>query len=251
MRGHFPLFKSEKIVKGTKAQSRAKQDFLASLETACRIYGPARELCKYNYESFEGSFYQPNVEAKIVGLAFLSAVAAWEDFISNIYLGYLSGYRAPNGYTPELQAGKASNKSHALLLAAGEYNLREAERRMRWGSFRWVRSLSKVHFKAGNLFETVGDSDIEWLDLAVIIRNRVAHNSVKSKQLFKEAVNKLIGEPKCTPLPSGFSPGWLLTSLLESHPKLKILSSDEHNWDDLFEGYITLWCRIAEHLCPS
>lgn len=239
------------MIKGAKAQSRAKQDFLASLETAGRIYGPARELCKYDYETFEGTMYQPNVAAKVVGLAFLSAVSAWEDFVSNIYLGYLSGYPAPNGYTPELRVGKAANKSHALLLAAGESNLREAERRMKWGSLRWVRSLSKVHFKAGNPFQAITDSDVEWIDLAVIIRNRVAHNSDKSKKLFKEAFNKLVGEHKDTPLPTGFSPGWLLTAFLESYPKLRTLYSDEHYWGDLFEGYISLWCRIAEHLCPG
>lgn len=239
------------MIKGSRAQWRAKQDFLASLETASRIYVPAREMCKYDYESFEGTTFQPNVAAKVVGLAFLSAVAAWEDFVSNIYLGYLSGYPAPNGYVPELRVGKASNKSHALLLAAGESIPREAERRMKWGSFRWLRSLSKVHFKTGNPFDTVAESDIEWLDLAVVIRNRVAHNSDKSKKLFKDAFNKLVGEQKNTPLPSGFSPGWLLTSFLESHPKLRALNSDEHHWGDLFEGYISLWCRIAAHLCPG
>jgi hypothetical protein len=208
-------------------------------------------MCKFDRDSFDETMYQPNVAAKVVGLAFLSAVAAWEDFVANIYLGYLSGYPAASGYIPELRAGKATNKSHALLLAAGECNAREAERRMRWGSFRWVRSLSQVHFKSGNPFEAVADRDVEWLDLAITIRNRVAHNSDKSKSQFKEAFNRLVGEPKGTPLPSGFSPGWLLTAILESHPKLKTLDSDEHFWGDLFEGYISLWCRIAEQLCPG
>lgn len=237
--------------KGTKAQLRAKKDLLASLETALRIYGPAREMCKFDGESFEETTYQPNVAAKIIGLAFLSAVAAWEDFVANVYLGYLSGYPAPNGMLPELRAGRATDKSHALLLAAGESNAKEAERRMRWSSFRWVQSLSQVHYKHGNPFQLISDSDIQWLDLAVIIRNRVAHNSDKAKKQFKDSFNKLIGNPKDAPLPNGFSPGWLLTAILESHPRLMVLYSEDHYWGDLFEGYISLWIHIADRICPG
>ncbi|QWT45382.1 hypothetical protein [Azospira inquinata] len=237
--------------KGSKAQLRAKQDLLSSLETAMRIYGPAKEMCKFDGESFEETTYQPNVAAKVVGLAFLSAVAAWEDFVANVYLGYLSGYPAPNGSLPELRAGKAEDKNHALLLAAGESNNREAERRMRWSSFRWVQSISEVHFKKANPFLVVSIKDIEWLDFSVIIRNRVAHNSDKAKKQFKDSFNKLVGNPKDAPLPNGFSPGWLLNAILQSHPKLKTLDSYDHHYGDLFEGYVSLWLRIAELICPG
>lgn len=237
--------------KGSKSQLRAKQDFLSSLETAMRIYGPAKEMCKFDGESFEETTYQPNVAAKVVGLAFLSAVAAWEDFVANVYLGYLSGYPAPNGSIPELRVGKAENKSHALLLAAGESNDREAERRMRWSSFRWVQLISEVHFKKANPFLAVSDEDIEWLDLSVTIRNRVAHNSDKAKTRFKFSFNKLVGNPQDAPLPKGFSPGWLLNASLQSHPKLQALDSSDHHWGDLFEGYVSLWLRIAELICPG
>lgn len=237
--------------KGSKAQSRAKLDLHSSLKTAMRIYGPAKEMCKFDGESFEETTYQPNVAAKIVGLAFLSAAAAWEDFVANIFLGYLSGYPAPNGESPKLRAGKAENKRHALLILAGEPNSREAERRMRWSSFRWVQSVSEIHFKKDNPFLAVSSTDIEWLDLSVIIRNRVAHNSEKAKKQFKDSFNRLVGSPKDAPLPNGFSPGWLLNAILQSHPKLKALDSDDHYWGDLFEGYVNLWQKIADTICPG
>ena len=208
-------------------------------------------MCIFNYDSFEGSIYHPNVAAKIVGLAFLSAVSAWEDYLAHAYLGYLSGYPAPNGYLPGLQCGKALNKSHALLLASGECNLREAERKMRWNSFRWVKALSKIHFKANNPFEQISEADIRWLEIAVTIRNRVAHNSDKAKSQFKEVVNRIFGEPKNAALPRGFSPGQLLIVLLEPFPQLHLLNSDEHHWGDIFEGYMSLWSRLADEICPG
>lgn len=108
--------------RGARSQKRAREDFLLALDTACRIYAPAREMCRFSQDSFNESTYQPNVAAKIVGLAFLSAVAAWDDFLESVYLGYLSGYPAPSGYLPVLRSGPALNKAHALLLAAGEAN---------------------------------------------------------------------------------------------------------------------------------
>jgi hypothetical protein len=239
-----------KKTSGRSAQVKARKDFLLALDTAFRIYGPAREMCRYNYESFE-STYQPNVAAKVIGLAFLSAVAAWEDYVSNIYLGYLSGYPAENGYVPKLRVGPAKNKTHALLLAAGEGNERDADRRMRWSSFQWIRKLSEVHFSRENVFQQVTDTDLKWLDLAQIIRNRVAHNSDKAKLQFKVAVNRLVDEPVNASLPPGFSPGWFLSSLIDGVPAMRSLYTDDYYWGDIFEGYISLWRRLAYDLCPA
>ncbi len=239
------------MIRGTSTQIRTKADFISSLTTASRIYYPAREMSIYDYNSFENTSYQPNVAAKVVGLAFLSAVSAWEDFISNIYLGYLSGYPTESGYLPKLRYGKAQNKTHALLLAAGERNKRDAERRMRWGNFHWVQATSEIHFGKGNVFQLISPLDVEYLDLAIVLRNRVAHNSDAAKLQFKSAVNRLLNFPKNAPLPTGFSPGKLMVSSIESNSRLKHLQSDEHHWGDIFEGYISLWERIADQLCPS
>ena len=237
--------------RGLSSQKRAKKDLLASLDTALRIYMPAREMCKFDYDSFEMTAYHPNVAAKIIGLSFLSALAAWEDFISQVYLGYLCGYPSPNGSSPELRAGKCQDKSHALLLAAGEPSYRDAERRMRWGNLRWVKSLATVHLKSGNPFSRINESDLRWLDLGITIRNRVAHNSEKSKSSFKDSINRLFAEPKNSPLPPGFSPGQFLIIMTDPYPELRTLSSDDHHWGDVFEGYISLFQRLAEEICPG
>jgi len=230
---------------------RAKDNFLSALDTASRIYGPAREMCTFDYESFEESTFHPNVAAKIVGLAFLCGVAAWEDFLCSAYLGYLCGYPSPNGAVPRTRFGRSPNKSYALLLASGESTPREAERKMRWSSFKWVKSLSKIHFYSENPFNQISESDIRWLDYAAAIRNRVAHNSEKAKSQFKEIVNNIASEPKGSSLPPGFSPGQLLITPLSQLGTNHSLDSPDHHWGDLFEGYISLWVRLANQICPE
>lgn len=237
--------------RGARAQQRARADFLLALNTAHRIYGPAREMCIFSRDSFNESEYQPNVAAKIVGLAFLSAVAAWEDFVEEVYLGYLSGYPAPSGYCPKLRAGPAQNKAHALLLAAGDGNPREAERKLRWGNFRWVRGTSEVHFNRENVFMKVSEKDVAWLELAQTVRNRVAHNSEKAKHQYKVALNRLMGEPNDSALPRGFAPGKFLIYTTSNDVQLAALRGENHHWGDIFEGYVSLWNRLAHELCPG
>ncbi len=239
------------VPRGSRAQTRAKTELHRSLDTACRIYGPAREMCQFTYESFTESNYQPNVAAKVVGLAFLSAVSAWEDFVQEVYLGYLCGYPAPNGYKPRLRAGPAQNKSHALTLAAGESNEREAERKLKWSSFKWIQSLATVHFASGNVFEKIRSDDVAWLDLAQTVRNRVAHNSEKAKLQYKTALNRLMNDKPDSPLPPGFAPGKFLIYTTSADKQLRPLMQDDHQWPDVFEGYISLWSRLANELCPE
>ena len=208
-------------------------------------------MCQFTYESFTESDYQPNVAAKVVGLAFLSAVAAWEDFVEEVYLGYLCGYPSPNGYKPRLRAGPAQNKTHALTLAAGESNEREAERKLRWSSFKWIQTLSSIHFVPSNVFVKVSAEDVGWLDLAQIIRNRVAHNSEKAKHQYKSALNRLVNDKPDSPLPRGFAPGKFLIYTTNADKQLRPLMQVDHHWPDVFEGYISLWNRLANELCPE
>ncbi|MDE2466031.1 MAG: hypothetical protein KGO02_20290 [Alphaproteobacteria bacterium] len=238
-------------IRGSRAQARSKSEFFASLNTALRIYGPAREMCRFTYESFEESTYQPNVAAKVVGLAFLSAVAAWEDFVEEVYLGYLCGYPAPNGHIPKLRVGPAQNKTHAMALAAGESNEHEAARKLKWGNFKWVQALSFIHFSRDNVFANIAAADVTWLDLAQIVRNRVAHNSDKAKAQYKTALNRLLNEHPNSPLPRGFGPGKFLIYTTDADQRLRPLMQEDHHWPDVFEGYVSLWSRLADDLCPE
>ena len=65
------------------------------------------------------------------------------------------------------------------------------------------------------------------------------------------ALNRLVGEPNNTALPRGFGPGKFLIVSTSSIPELSALESEDHHWGDVFEGYLSLWIRLAWQLCPD
>lgn len=95
------------------------------------------------------------------------------------------------------------------------------------------------------------EDDVGWLELAQTLRNRIAHNSEKAKHQYKIALNRLMGEPKDSALPKGFSPGKFLIYTTANDPQLAPLRDDDHHWGDILEGYISLWHRLAFQVCPG
>jgi excisionase family DNA binding protein len=76
----------------------------AALNTSLRIYHPARSWMRYNCDFFDHP-YQPRFAQKIVGLAFLNVVAAWDEIVEHLFLGYMAGRQNRLGYAPELLLG--------------------------------------------------------------------------------------------------------------------------------------------------
>ena len=233
------------------AQERSRVELEARLATVLRIYGPARDCCRSDYDSFHFSYYQPRVAAKIVGLAFLDAVTAWEDFLRQVFLGYMCGYRAKSGYAPRLRAGPASNRTHAVQLLAGAVPPNEADRRCRWNNFRWVVSVASIHFRTPNPFARTSEPVIKHLEYATMIRNRVAHSSAKARKSFRSAANLIRHQDPNARLPRGYSVGQLLIE--ESNDAFPSREGDffEWEWGDNFESYISLWLQEAERITPS
>lgn len=221
------------------------------LMTSMRIYTPTRHCCRLDYDSFFDSFYQPRVASKVIGLAFLNAVMAWEDFLQESFLGYMCGHSAPNGYAPKLRCGAAADKRHAAQVLAAELNSKEADRRLRWNSFRWVVSAASIHFHSKNPYSTTPELVIKHLEYATTIRNRVAHNSGKARSQFKTVSNQLRNLDPKTALPRGFSPGQLLIE--EAQDTFPSSEKDDFafEWGDNFEAYICLWLEQAARIVPE
>lgn len=218
--------------------------------TALRIYAPARDCCRLGYDSFLYSVYQPRVAAKVIGLAFLDAVTAWEDFLQQVFLGYMCGYCAPTGYCPKLRAGNAVNRTHAVQLLSGEVNPKEADRRCRWNSIRWVVSVASIHFQSPNPFSSMPENVAKHLEYATTIRNRVAHSSEKALDSFRSAANLLRKLDSNKKLPRGYSPGQLLID--DADDSFPSNESDDFvcEWGDFFEAYVCLCLEQAERIVP-
>jgi hypothetical protein len=150
---------------------------------------------RYTYESFEENPYQPRVAQKVVGLAFLSAVAAWEQFVEHVFLGYMAGATSGSGYSPRLALGPCRNRAHALRVL-GASSGGDANRSLRWSDWNWVIHAGCVFFRSGEPFTRLSALTAARLRDSQAIRNRVAHDSAKARRQFKRCVNALEGRPR-------------------------------------------------------
>jgi hypothetical protein len=227
------------------------QRFYSALNTGLRIYHPARDWMRYTYDSFNENPYQPRVAQKVVGLAFLSIVAAWDEFVEQLFLGYMAGGGNRSGYSPTLAVGPCRNRSHAtrVLGAAGGG---DPHRLLRWSDWTWVNHVASVYFRNGAPFSSLSELMTERLGDAQIIRNRVAHDSLKARRQFKRCVNSLLGTPLDSPLRRGFSPGEFLANTAREHqfPPFTIVSRSDHTWGDYFENYVSMYFEAVATLCP-
>lgn len=224
---------------------------MSSIDTALRVYYPARDWCRWTYESFDENPYQPKVAAKVVGLAFLGLVSAWEDFLQDAFLGYLAGYGAPNGYAPKLRVGPALNRKHAAQMITCCSDVRLLDSKLRWSDERWVVDAASIYFCEGAPFTRVSEWMLQRLNAAQIIRNRVAHNSEKAKRKFKEVRNAMAGLAKENPLPKGYSPGLLLIEPVNMFFPREFCQRLDAHWGDVFEGYVQMLVELSDTILPA
>ena len=132
-----------------------------------------------------------------------------------------------------------------------EENPKEAERRTRWNSIKWVQSVASIHFLTGDPFTSMDSQVTLHIEWATTIRNRVAHNSDKARAQFKDVANRLLKRPAGTAIGRGFSPGQLLIAIsLDTFPAPE-LDYDYQTWGDNFEAYISLFLEEARRIVPS
>jgi hypothetical protein len=207
---------------------------------------------RYRYESFNEQPYQPRVAQKVVGLAFLSGVTAWDEFIEHLFLGYMAGDQDRSGYAPTLILGPCRNRSHAVRVL-GAVGAGDPQRLLRWSDWSWVTHVASVYFRAGEPFSRVKESLVSRFRDAQVIRNRVAHHSANARRQFKKCVNALLGQSKNQPLPRGFSPGEFLACIPPEgqFPPFTILPRDQHTWGDFFECFVSMYFEAAMMLCPE
>jgi hypothetical protein len=203
---------------------------------------------RYSYESFEENPYQPRVAQKVVGLAFLSAVAAWEQFVEHIFIGYMAGAASGSGYAPTLSLGRCKNRSHALHVL-GASAAGDPHRALRWNDWDWVTRVAGVFFRSGEPFSLLDIITVARLRDAQVIRNRVAHDSAKARNQFKRCVNALQACSIDKPLPRGFSPGEFLAK--EAPAKSFCHFSIYSGGGDFFEGFVATFFEASALLSPA
>ncbi len=236
---------------GTLSTKTVRMNFEAATHTALRIWGPVRRNAVWNYESINESAFHPRVALKIIGLAFLSAVSAWEEYLAAVFLRYMAAGKSESGYSPILRVGACKSAAHSLQVLTGSLNVNEAARFAKWNDYHWVLDRAQIFFRKGEPFSRVPTAFQQRLSDAFVIRNRIAHSSSKARNQFKRMVNKNAGAHSASPMEYGFSPGKYLTF---NQPEIVFdkawIDSKPLEWPDIFEAYMHMFWDLIEILSP-
>lgn len=154
----------------------------------------------------------PRVQVEIIAeLAFLRIFIAWENFLEESFIRYIVGAKSLSGSRPT-KLSNAKNMEHArkLICSARKY--------FQWNSASDVINISEIHFRNGEPYKNVLQGATIDLNDMNMIRNRIVHKSVISKNKFNDFVRKKLGHGS-----RGMTPGRFLLLPKYSTPRLTFL----------------------------
>jgi len=123
---------------------------------------------------------------RITELSFLRIFIAWESFLEESFIRYLVGAKSPSGFRPRKYVDP-KNLDHAtkLIYSGRQY--------FRWNSPSEITAISEIYFKDGEPYKNVIQGAITSLNEMSIIRNRIAHKSIDSKNKFNSFIRRKFG----------------------------------------------------------
>jgi len=217
-----------------------KNEFVADLISAHGLFHAVASLAdkKKTYDAIQGwEPLHPAQARRVMALAFMNTVNAWENFVESTFIRYMAGARSPNGYQPTLRAGPCASLQHAGQLLKCSIGFSFESDYLSWSSWTAVTNRAKLFFAHGRPFSSIHDRDLTKLQLAVSIRNRVAHSSKKARADFVKVAKQYTGR---TTLRQGYDVGNLL---LEKPRTAK--SAADSCFDDFFSVFVALADTIA------
>lgn len=228
------------------ALTTVRSQFENALDSAEELYLVVKPIADGTWNSINGwEALFPGQARRVVSLAFLQSVIAWEDFVEAVFVRYLAGAKSPSAYRPTLRLAAAKSLTHALQLASGDPDYDSQKHYISWNKWKNVESLAKVFFEAGRPFTRLTDHEKQRLADCVVIRNRIAHSSPKCKTDFIKIAKNHLGLSEAGKLPQGFSAGYLL--LTQSNRLFGATSAVR----PFFEQYMALIRSCADRICPK
>ncbi len=218
----------------------AKTAFDEVIAQANRLYGVIKPFCSNSVRSLPRNEIHPKQANRFLGLAFLSVLSGWEEFVEVSFIRYLAGSKTRSGYAPKLRIGGCESLGHAYDIFSGQLNFDPTRRYLNWSTFQMVIDKAGLFFENAEPFSLVTSQEINKINDANIVRNRVAHGSQKCKADFKKAALRILNRPS---LHQGFDVGMLLLS----SPATQFPSTGKV---DLFEAYIEFFENLRNRLVP-
>ena len=187
-------------------------EFLRSLQECRRLSADA-----YRWSSPGAHRTRPYISRKrrddMTEMAFLRAFLAWEIFVEESFILYLSGQKPPRGRAPNRYAFPPNQKT------ARDWVVPERRDYAEWTVPTQVSGRAERFFQAGRPFAPVLRSNQNVLDEVRIIRNAIAHRSVSAREKFETIVRTKLG----TLSPNLTLGGFLGTTVPSSTPPVSFL----------------------------
>ena len=186
-----------------------KKSFLDTLENSESLYIAVKPYLAPAVTI--SSPLKPGQARRIIALAYMTNVAAWEEYVQETFIRYLMGSTSPScGYKPSLRLGRCDSIDHAIEVIAGESDYDLQKRYLTWTNWQNVVKRANVYFWNGEPFSKIPDFIVSLIHDSSKIRNRVAHSSLKCKRDFKQVALKFRGMEKDANLTQGYTVGHLL-----------------------------------------
>lgn len=223
------------------------------VRSAIGLFGAVKKYCSLEdpYDAMHVNPLHPGQAKKVVALAFLQVVAGWESFIEQTFVRYLAGAEFHGDPPLKLRIGVCENIDTAYKILFGSPDKSASDDYLAWTAHRTLQR-AKLFFKSGHPYRNPIAAGRERLDDAMKIRNRVAHNSDKSKNDFKKIAQKFLDLGEDQPLRKGFTVGHLL---LEPAARFFADYVHEKSWFEgeevsFFEAYVRLFLDMADRIVP-
>lgn len=194
-----------------------------------------------------GPRLHPEQARRVVELAFLGLISSWEEFLEQSFVRYLAGAKADDGSSPPLRLGQSSGIPHSYQLISGDPSFDPSKNYSKFGEPKWVIAISKNYFEHGAPYAALLHANVEILQHAVKLRNRVAHTSTKCREDFKRSARAHLGLADNAGLTQGYSVGDLLLS-----PANRLFGQEarDKNWT-YFYAYAVKLRQMARRICPK
>ena len=232
--------------RGIPAVAHVRDKLLDETVSALKLVIAVNKLGRIRRQA-GGPNLHPEQARRVVELAFLGLVSAWEEFLEQSFVRYLAGAKSESGFSPAHRLGKSNSIGHSYHIISGDPNFDPSRNYARFGDWRWVIDISKVYFDHGAPYSQLLHANIELLQHMSHLRNRVAHGSSKAREDFKRSARVHLGFAVSQPLRQGYSVGDLLL-----HPAERLFGQEMRDRGlPYFAGYALRIRQWARQICPA
>lgn len=219
-----------------------KASFLSELKSAKDLASKVNQL-KGSFNPNAKQTLHPKDVRQVIELAFMGAVASWEEFLERTLVRYVAGATTKTGYAPTPKVGRAISLKHAYQVLSGNPKFDNEKDYLKVSDPKWVTNSADFLFSAHSFGELRAKNNL--LGHATTIRNRVAHSSEKCRADFKTTVVHFL-KPVGGKLSKGYGPGDLLMAEVERHFGQSTLQAKKKH----FEAYLDLLESLADKIVP-